>query len=480
MTRRGFIAGASAGALAAGPLVSSALAETQGTPAAEWRPGPYLLLDDELVADSSGLVREVHPPSRLPDPIVTGYEDGCFQPYLTVVRDRGTGRYRIWYGTPRTPGNTSETSIAYMESDDGIHWMRPHQVLRDPAPIQFGSSVIDEGPECADPSRRFKLGWWKDGGLQIAASPDGLDWTLLAAGPVVRANHDIASIHRDPIRGRYVACLSVVPTSGQWAGRRIPHQSVSDDLLSWEEPWPTVTPDETAAIERGETQFYGMSGIIARGEILVSLVKVLRDDLNCEPGKTAAELHDPDRPFAGIGYTVIAWSRDGRTWRRETQPFLDRSPTPGAWDRAMAWGDDQLVESGFTSIYYGGYRWGHKSERFTGRQIGLAHMRQDRYVGYSAGVDGGVLRTVPRLLGNAVQVTVNAQVDPPGGELRARVVDENGAPIAGFDWDDCRPIVGDLIDHPIAWRGANADLRGRTIGYEFSVVRGTVFAFGIS
>jgi hypothetical protein len=478
MTRRGFIAGTSAGALAAGPIVSAAFAGPQTAPA-EWRPGPYLLLDDELVADSSGLVREVHPPSRLPDPIVTGYEDGCFQPYLTVVRDPETGRYRIWYGTPRTPGNTSETSIAYMESDDGIHWIRPHRVLRDPAPIQFGSAVIDEGPACADPGKRFKLGWWQGGGLQVAASPDGLDWTPLAPGPVVAANHDIASIHWDPVRGRYIACLSVYSETGPWAHRRIPHQSVSDDLLHWEEPWTIVTPDETAEIEKGETQFYGMSGIIGRGEILVSLVKVLRDDLNCEPDKTAAELRDPGRPFAGIGYTVVAWSRDGRTWRRETQPFLDRNSEPGTWDRAMAWGDDQLVESDFTLIYYGGYRWGHKAERFTGRQIGFAHMRRDRYVGYSAGAEPGVLRTVPRMLGDAVQVTVNAQLDPPGGELGARAVDHDGAPITGFDWDDCRPVTGDLVDHPIAWRGSNADLRGLVVSYEFSVVGGTVFSFDV-
>jgi hypothetical protein len=36
----------------------------------------------------------------------------------------------------------------------------------------------------------------------------------------------------------------------------------------------------------------------------------------------------------------------------------------------MAWGDDQLVLGDWTHIYYGGYRWGRKAERLTGRQIG--------------------------------------------------------------------------------------------------------------
>ena len=42
---------------------------------------------------------------------------------------------------------------SFMESEDGIHWIRPHRVLDDPASINFGSSVIDEGPNFA--LRRF-------------------------------------------------------------------------------------------------------------------------------------------------------------------------------------------------------------------------------------------------------------------------------------------------------------------------------------
>ncbi len=475
-TRRDLI-GASAGALAlAGLARVSARADGEVD---AWRPGPYLLLDRALVASVSGLSRRSEPPSRLPDPIVTGYEDGCFQPYLTVVRDPDSGRFRIWYGVPRTPGNAGESSLATMESDDGIHWERPHRVLRDPAPIQFGCSVIDEGPGFPEPAHRYRYGWWKDGGLRVAASPDGLEWTPLSDDVVLPMNHDIVSIHRDPIRAQYLALGSIVSPDGPRAGLRIPHQSVSDDLLHWETPRPIVTPDPEAEIERGETQFYSMSGVLARGELLVGLVKVLREDLNCEPDKTAAELHDPDRAYAGLGYTVVAWSRDGRTWERETEPFLDRNPTPDTWDRAMAWGDDQVIVGDHVSIYYGGYRWGHKAERFTTRQIGYAHMPLDRYVGYAAEGEPGTLRTEPRRLGEAVQLRVNARVDLSSGSFRARATDPADRPYPGFDWEDCRPMVGDRIDHPVAWRGTNADLAGKEVRFEFEVTRGAVYAFEV-
>lgn len=446
---------------------------------ADWRQGPYLMLDDTLIVEREGVTRRINRPSRLPDPIITGYEDGCFQPYVTVVRDPASRRFRMWYGVPASPGNASESRLAYIESEDGIHWIRPHRLLETP-PVQFGASVLDEGPGFADAKKRFKYAWWKDGGLQVAAGPDGLIWSALAPGVVLAIDHDITGIDWDPIRKRYIGFLSVYQrqTSGPYEHLRIPHQSVSDDLVHWKTPWQIVTPEFDKPIEKGETQFYGMSAMLARGDLLVTLVKVLRDDLNCEPGKTAAELHDAQRPFAGIGYTVLAWSHDGEHWKRDTEPFMDRNDRPGTWDRAMTWADDQLIVGDYTYIYYGGYRWGHKAVRFTERQIGFAHMPRDRYAGFTAGADEGRLLTRTARL-NAAKLTVNAQVSPTEGELRVRVLDNSGKPYPGFDWEDCPPIKGDRVDHPVAWRGAGTPLSGKPVRFEFRLRNATLWSMDL-
>ena len=457
-------------------LLLSALAANAGE---IWQAGPYLLLDRSLVAETTNLQRLVHSPSRLPDPIITGFEDGNVQPYMTVVRDEQTRRFRIWYNTPHTPGS-GDSSLAYMESDDGIHWPRPHRVLREPGPIGIGASVLDEGRDFTPVDQRFKLAWFHGAGLHVGTSSDGLDWKPLAPEVVLAFNHDIVGVHWDPMRHHYIATLSSVPGSGPFKGRRIPHQSVSTDLRHWKTPWPIVTPDPTAEIERGETQFYGLSAVLARGPLLVATVKVLRDDLNCEPGKTAAELHDANRPFAGMGYSVLAWSTDGEHWERETEPFLDRNPKSGTWDRAMTWIDDQIVVGDFTYFYYGGYRWGHKAERFTGRQIGFAQAPRDRYVAYRAGQQEGRLRTRSARLQEAVQMTVNAAVEPTSGELRVRVLDEAGRAVPGFDWDDCRVVKGDRVNHPIAWKGANNSLRGKTVQFEFRLREASLFSFDVN
>jgi len=229
-------------------------------------PGPHLFLDDYLIAEQSGLTRVIVPPAKLPEPVVTGPRDKCFQPYLTVLRDPDSGRFRIWYGVPESAG---QSHVAYMESPDGIHWERPHRQLPDPGPIQFGVSILDEGPAHPDPAARYKYGYWWGGGLRVAGSPDGLGWTPLAQDVVLAHNHDINSIFRDPLRNRYIAFVSNYTEGPTWSGqRRVPMSSVSDDLLHWREPWFIFTPD---AQDEGETQFYCMDGVIARGDLLVGV-----------------------------------------------------------------------------------------------------------------------------------------------------------------------------------------------------------------
>jgi hypothetical protein len=423
--------------------------------------GPHLFIDDYLIESQSNLKRVVNQPKRLPEPVVTGKEDGCFQPYVTVVRDPVTRRFRIWYGVPESAG---QTHLATMESDDGMHWIRPHRVLKDPAFIQFGTSIIDEGPSYPDPSKRYKWGWWAEGGLKVAASPDGIEWKMLAPGVVLKHDHDINSIHWDPIRKRYIALVSSYTTGDKWQGdRRIPMQSVSSDLIHWNEPWRVIEPDEK---DEGETQFYCMSGVLARGSLLIGVLKVLRDEVVAEGA--------PQGAF-GVGYTVLAWSRDGEHWTRDREPFLPRTPEPGKWDHAMTWGDCQLVVGDEVFIYYGGYMWGHKWERFTQRQIGLARMPLDRYVAREAGDERGLLRT-PLLTLDAARMTVNADVK---GGLQVRIVGEDGKPIPGFDWADCAVIRGDSLAHPVRWRKPLPVFRGEAVQIEFALRCARLYAFSL-
>ncbi len=431
--------------------------------------GPHLFLDEYLIASSSNITRVVQVPARdatLPNPIVTGKEDGCFQPYMTILRDPETGRFRIWYGHQSEDLSQTTSRIGYMESADGIHWERPARVLPNPGPIQFGASVVDRGPTCADPSKRFTFAWWHGGGLRLATSPDGLTFTPVSEEPVIRHNHDITGLFFDTLRNWYVATVSVYRGSDSWTGdRRITMHSFSTDLLQWTEPHYVLVPDYT--VDEGELQFYAMDGYLQRGGLTLGMVKVLRDDLKADT--------PPDPPEAyGVGYTTLAWSRDGETWTRDPEPFFQRNPQQGAWDHAHAWIDEQLPVGDEVYLYYGGYARGHKVNRFEERQIGLVKMKQDRYVARTASDTPGELVT-PLLRFHAETLLVN--VNAEGGKLRVEIRDESGAPIPGFTFAKCSPITADTIAQPVTWAHLLNTLKDKTVRLAFQLEQASLFAF---
>ena len=441
--------------------------------------GPQLFLDDYLIAEHSFLTRMVNNPKKLQKPILTGGEknDQVFQPYVTVLRDPQTGRFRMWYNTPSKHYN----HLAYIESQDGINWIRPPKIFIYPDSIQrlrpVGASVLDRGVDYKDPGKRYVLASYMKPGFRISTSPDGLNWTLASKKPVFLHNHDITSLHWDPIRQQYIAILSHnLKGFGNPANpaiddvRRIPHETVSKDLINWEPMWPIITPKIGVPKEEGETQFYLMSGVVVRGDLLVGLVKVLRDDLNATYGKDAKAMGEMERKAGGIGYTVLAWSRDGRTWQRDYIPFIPNNPVPGSFDHAMAWGDEQIIVGDETFIYYGGYERGHKINRFEERHIGLARMPRDRYVSRNADLNPGTLITKPLII-NAKSITVNANVQ---GEGRVRFLNTNGEPLVDFGWVE---LKGDSIDHKVQWSKPLTALSGRAVRIEFQLKNAQLFGF---
>jgi hypothetical protein len=430
--------------------------------------GPYLFLDECLIESSTNVTRRVNVPSRdsaIPNPLVTGKEDGCFQPYLTVLRDPQTGRFRLWYAARTTDFNSGRSHLGYLESADGLRWIRPHRVLPDPAPIQVGVSVVDMGLDYADPAQRFKYAWWFGGGLRMAASPDGLNWKPLSPKVVLAHDHDINSLFWDPLRKRYVATISRYLTGPAWSGqRRVTLQSSSTNLRQWQEPWFVLTPDDR--LDEGQTQFYAMDGYLQRGGLFIGMVKVLRDDLKADS--------PPDPPDAyGLGYTTLAWSHDGEHWVRDRETFLDRAPQRGAWDHAHAWIDEQVPVGDEVYLYYAGYQRGHKVNRFEERQIGLVRMKRDRYVAREAGSAGGSFRT-PLVTVDAAAMTLN--VDARGGEIQVQVLAANGQPIPGFGRADCAPIRGDVLAAPVRWLRPLSALEGRPVRLEFFLKNARLFA----
>ena len=432
--------------------------------------GPHLFVDDVLVDAAEGLTRATQRPCRvLNEPIIDGKVDRNFQPYFSVLHDEKSGKFRIWNNVP-TDEKAGRSKLGYMESPDGIHWQRPHRVLTGMGTIQYGVSVVDDGPNAPDPAQRYKLGFHMDRGFKIAVSPDGLSWTPINGGKVlIPQTHDIAGLFRDTIRNQYVATVSFFETGPAYQGkRRQTKQAFSTDLVHWSDPSYVLVTDDK---DQGKTEFYAMDGFIQRGSLTIGMVKVLRDDLPADNPPTPKGAY-------GTGYTTLAWTRDGKNWTREREPFFERDMRKDAWDHSHAWIDEQVPVGNEVYLYYAGYAHGHKVNATSERQIGLLRIKRDRYIAYEAKEAPGTLRTTAVTLDTAQDLTLNADVSA-GGQIRVQVVDALLKPLAGYTFDEMEPVKNDAIASPVKWKAALSALKGRTVHLEFSLTHAKLFAFDL-
>ena len=475
-------------------LLSGAAATCQELPRSpaqvyELRPGPQLFIDDFLIERSEGLTRRVVSPARsLTEPVLTGASGHLnWQPWLTVLHDStrpAESRFRVWYDADvlLDPAEGKFRSrLAYLESSDGVNWPKSPRMLDKTDGLLFGASVLDDGPQHTPVAERYKLMYFRDGrGPVVGFSPDGWQWKLHNSGREVLPNSgDSWHVGYDPLRRRYFA-FGKSNQEHKWTNAdgkaltktlRLFGTSISDDFKTWT---PLKMQFVTDSQDPGITEGYAVTGFQTRGDLLFGFFQVLRDDLTTAGAPSAAVAANPSRA-AGMGHTVLCWTRDGETWHRdrERDAFLLPDEKVGAWDHAMAWVSSVVPVDDELFVYYSGYRWGHKYRRSEDRQVGLVKLRRDRYVAREAGETTGTLITRPLIL-SADALTLN--IDTSGGEARVQICDPQGKPLPGFAFADSRPIAEDSLSAAIEWQRPLSELRGKTVQLQFSLRKARLFA----
>ncbi len=465
------------------------------TPCLPLRTGPHLFLDDHLIERASGVTRQVVQPSRFLDqPVVTSAADHRnWQPWFTVLRDPVADRFRLWYDVETAPHADLQLApaLGYLESADGVHWPGPFRRLTSVEPITFGACVVADGPVDG-----FKLIYFTNdrhtspvpSGPRVAFSSDGLKWTQHNGGqPVLVSSIYDDSNHAafDPIRQRYFL-IHKVSSPYMWTnaeGQTVQRECIrrygitfSRDFKTWSRSRIIFSPD---AGDPGLTEWYGLSGFIVRGDLIVAFLTVLRDDLTAAGAPPEAVQCNMGNAGAGLGQTVLAWTRDGEHWERDRQAdrFFEPDLRVGAWDHAVAWVESAVPVDDEVYLYYAGYRWGHKYQRKTDRQIGLVKTRRDRFVARAAGAAGGCL-TTPLVTLAGDRLALNA--DAANGEVRVQVLDVEGRPVRGFTFAECRPITGDSLAASVDWNGSLAALRGQPVRLQIELRRAALFALELN
>jgi hypothetical protein len=459
--------------------------------------GRHLFVDDSLIAETRNLTTTLHHPQKHGAPLLGGVGSPAdnSQPFATILYDDRLKRFRMWYNTRKSLH--SQTCVSYIESEDGIHWDPPYKELFEI--YGFGCCVTDMGPDYPDPQRRYKMIYWglsrkgasylTDGHAaeRVAFSPDGLKWDQYEGNPVMPdlwkysilgdpakkgsiewRDYAADCVHSiwDPIRKVHVAYVkswtwppnefgNISPTSdGQ--GRRLESVTISPDFIHWSLPVRCFVPEpgDVPLIEFGYT-FRAKP----RGNQMILSSCILNEGISTGTGH-------------GVGFTVLSTTNDLVHCNRMRQPWLDRAADdPKAADRAMAWVADMVTVGDEEYIYYAGYQGGHKN--FNDRTMNLARLRKDGFVSRGAGTGWGKL-TTPLIRLDAGKMTINAEIR---GELRLRVLDQQGEPIAGFRENEIDAVRGNSTAHLVKTRAELTELKGRPIQFEFSLRNGELFGF---
>lgn len=217
--------------------------------------------------------------------------------YPNVLYDRAAELYRCYYtlfiededsrgadpleraGRDYIPRPDRVPGLAYAESKDGIHWVKPclnrvewQGSTENNLVFAFahGTGVmIDERD--ADPARRYKMVTKMDqpgkgAYMAVSFSPDGVDWVT----PIPWPEHNPpADSHNLPFFDERENCYMLL--SRIWKdGIRITTLSKSDDFLHWSEP------EETLRGIGFENQVYAMP-VFHWGDLYLGLASVIHE-----------------------------------------------------------------------------------------------------------------------------------------------------------------------------------------------------------
>ena len=463
-----------------------------------------LFVDRHLIESSRDVTLSMHSPQRDGRVLITAdqpWEKGCHVlVYSSVVKDRG--KIRVWYDLfKRTgPGPYDHLRmVAYAESADGVHFVKPKLGLHALAGSKQNNIVLpDKIGGCAvwidsraPAEHRYKTQAkvYPTGEFHMHSSPDGLKWTLFSKPHPGPGGHDTQSIvFWDPAVKRYALFTRFWAHHSDRVRRyRTVRRMETNDLKvgKWRKESIVMSPD---ARDRATHKTPGR-------QPPVDFYGACVFPYDQAPGVTImlsqAHWHWKKRSSGkGLGpanFDVqLAVSRDGRKFQRmgDRRPFMANG-RDGAFDSRYVWAMPNPVRMGDELwIYYAGNNRDHDGQIDPaspgGRQqsgIARAVLRLDGFVSADAGLDGGVLTTPPiTFRGDRLELNVETS---GGGSVEVELLDDDGLPIPGYSRDEARVINGNSVRMPVSWRksGDVSRLAGTPVRLRFHMRDCRLYAF---
>jgi len=428
--------------------------------------------------------------------------------YATIIEDQGL--YRLYYrGGPRdssagrAEGSTSY--FCYAESRDGLTWVKPklglvefdgskdNNILLAPAPredpyTQSLSPFLDTRPGVPADERYKAIGGQWPQGLYVLVSPDGLRWRKWREQPVFKdgAFDSLNVAFWSELEQCYVLYFRVFTNWTDYTqkafrvdGFRTISRTTSPDLVNWTAPQRMSfgpTPLEQLYTNHTRPYFRAPHLYLATPMRLVQgrrfLTDAEMDTQQLGKGFRAISGHNHNIPNE-VSDTVLLTSRGGTRYDRTfmeafVRPGLDK----GNWVSRNGVPATGLIQTGPNemSLYVG------QNYVQPTAHLGRYAMRLDGFASVSAGYAGGEMVTKPFVVEGA-RLALNFSTSAAGG-IRIEVQTPDGEPIPGYTISECPVIVGDSIEHTVAWatRPDLSALQGQAVRLRFELKDADLFA----
>jgi hypothetical protein len=486
-----------------------------------------LFIDRRFIASSENIRLVQNAPERVDFDFPADKGEGALAP-SNVIYLPAAKTWRMYYAA------LGRSSLRYMESADGLHWVRPvkdNVIVQDADRTALGVSTGVMLDEHDVPERRFKA--FEDRyspdaavrGIYAYFSADGLTFT--PAGRVLPMSCEgQVSATFDPKLGKYVALMRAINTRGglkmvqgdQFFYRpdgsvdAVDRESLfkpglenlraigrieTDDLLK---PWPynhSAPPTFYTTAEHipmvlcadgadGFVDFYTAAAwrYPYAEDVYLAFPSAFR---HFHPSRQPGfyKFDDANGPIE----IQLATSRDGVHWDRHDRAAYTSTGTTGQRDRWLNMMGVAGVRSG-DWIYQ--YYWSparlHDSLLLRpdadpavgdgGGHLFALRQRLDGFVSADVDYRGGWLVTPP-LVFSGKRLLLNHNCNATG-TIFVELRDPDGTPIAGFTLAECQEITGNDTGWEVRWRDGGADvskLAGRPVRICFRMRNAKLYAF---
>jgi len=398
--------------------------------------------------------------------------EGAFCGYATVIKDNE--RYRLYYrGLPtakKGDGSTLEVTC-YAESKDAIHWNKPNLglfeingskknnvILANAAPATHNFSPFLDTRPTASAEERFKaLGGTEKSGLLAFVSKDGIHWRKRGSEPVLREGmFDSQNVAFWSAAESCYVCYFRTWSGTGYSGYRTVSRSTSKDFDHWTAPQQMSygdTPPEHIYTNQTHAYFNAPHLYIAVAARFMPNRQVLTEE-------QARQIQVDAGYFKDCSDVVFMTSRGGNQYDRS---FMEAFITPGIgyanWVSRSNYPALNVVPTGNEEMsLFVNQNYAQPTaclHRYSLRLDGFASLYAD-YRG------GEMISRIFTFTGD--RLVLNMRTSAAGG-IQVEILDPDGIAMAGYTLADCRPIIGNELNHVVVWnQGASvAGLAGKPI-----------------